>query len=140
MSAALGVCLAVLLTAGTAVPAARQAQRQSRPAAAPVATYKIVKIYPHDRTAFTQGLVYLDGVLYEGTGLNGQSGIRKVRLETGEVLQQQPLDQKYFGEGIAVWKRHAHPAHLAGGDWLRLRPGDVQAASRRSTTPAKAGA
>ena len=67
--------------------------------------YKIVKIYPHDRAAFTQGLVYLDGVFYEGTGLNGQSGIRKVRVENGEVLQQQPLDQKYFGEGIAVWKK-----------------------------------
>jgi len=47
--------------------------------------------------------VYLDGVLYEGTGLNGQSSIRKVRLETGEVLQRAPLDERYFGEGIVVW-------------------------------------
>ena len=44
-------------------------------------------------------------MLYEGTGLNGQSSIRKVRLENGEVLQRAPLDQKYFGEGIAVWKQ-----------------------------------
>lgn len=70
---------------------------------APVATYKIVKTYPHDRQAFTQGLQYVNGVLYEGTGQHGQSGIRKVNLETGEVLQRQPLDAKYFGEGITVW-------------------------------------
>jgi glutaminyl-peptide cyclotransferase len=81
------------------------AQAQKRPASAPVSTYRIVKIYPHDRAAFTQGLVYLDGVLYEGTGQNGQSSIRKVRLENGEVLQQQPLDPKYFGEGIVIWKK-----------------------------------
>ena len=73
-------------------------------AAAPVAGYRVVNVYPHDRRAFTQGLEYVDGVLYEGTGQNGQSGIRKVKLETGEVLQHQPLDAKYFGEGITVWK------------------------------------
>ena len=73
-------------------------------APAPVAGYRVVKVYPHDRQAFTQGLQYVDGFLYEGTGQNGQSGIRKVKLETGEVLQQQPLDAKYFGEGITVWQ------------------------------------
>ena len=72
-------------------------------APAPVAGYRVVKVYPHDRQAFTQGLQYVDGVLYEGTGQHGQSGIRKVKLETGEVLQHQPLDAKYFGEGITVW-------------------------------------
>ena len=72
-------------------------------APAPVAGYRVVKVYPHDRQAFTQGLQYVDGDLYEGTGQNGQSGIRKVKLETGEVLQHQPLDAKYFGEGITVW-------------------------------------
>jgi glutaminyl-peptide cyclotransferase len=72
--------------------------------AAPVAGYRVVKVYPHDRQAFTQGLQYVDGVLYEGTGQNGQSGIRKVKLETGEVLQHQPLAAKYFGEGITVWR------------------------------------
>jgi glutamine cyclotransferase len=71
---------------------------------APVAGFRIVNTYPHDRQAFTQGLQYVDGVLYESTGQNGQSGIRKVKLETGEVLQRQPLDSKYFGEGITVWK------------------------------------
>ena len=76
---------------------------QSKPSKAPVSGYRIVKTYPHDRSAFTQGLQFVDGVLYEGTGQNGQSGIRKVKLETGEILQQQPLDSKYFGEGITVF-------------------------------------
>ena len=73
---------------------------------APVFRYQVVTSYPHDRTAFTQGLVYLDGVLFEGTGLKGQSTIRKVKLETGEVLQQRRIDDQYFGEGIAVWKNN----------------------------------
>lgn len=76
---------------------------QRKSSSAPVAGYRVVKVYPHDRGAFTQGLQYVDGVLYEGTGQHGQSGIRKVKLETGEVLQRQPLDSKYFGEGITVW-------------------------------------
>ena len=79
------------------------AQRRISSSSTPVSRYKVVKTYPHDRQAFTQGLVYLDGVFYEGTGLHGQSGIRKVKLETGEVLQQRALDPKYFGEGIVVW-------------------------------------
>ncbi len=78
---------------------------QGRAGAVPVFTYHIVNIYPHDRTAFTQGLQYVDGVLYEGTGLEGQSTIRKVKLETGQVLQQRRVDSRYFGEGIVVWKK-----------------------------------
>jgi glutaminyl-peptide cyclotransferase len=70
----------------------------------PEYTYEVVHTYPHDPAAFTQGLVYLDGVLYEGTGLEEQSSIRKVKLETGEVLQKRDLDGAYFGEGIVNWK------------------------------------
>lgn len=66
-------------------------------------TYKVVATYPHDRNAFTQGLVIDDGVLYEGTGLNGRSSLRRVDLASGAVLQSVPLDQQYFGEGITVW-------------------------------------
>ena len=66
--------------------------------------YEIVHTYPHDPSAYTQGLFYLNGVLYEGTGLNGRSSIRKVRLETGEVLQKRDLPEQYFGEGIVNWK------------------------------------
>jgi glutamine cyclotransferase len=65
-------------------------------------TYKIVHEYPHDKGAFTQGLLYLNGFLYEGTGQPGQSSIRKVKLETGEVLQKRDVPEPYFGEGIAV--------------------------------------
>ena len=77
-----------------------QAQRRS---VAPVAGYRVVQSYPHDPQAYTQGLIYSDGALFEGTGLNGQSTIRKVRLETGEVLQVHKLEPQYFGEGIALW-------------------------------------
>jgi glutamine cyclotransferase len=70
----------------------------------PVYGYRVVREYPHDPSAFTQGLQYVDGVLYESTGLNGRSSIRKVKLETGEVVQKRDLAKAYFGEGIAVWK------------------------------------
>ena len=69
----------------------------------PVSGYKIVHTYPHDPKAFTQGLEFRDGAFYEGTGLNGQSSIRRVELATGKVLQQAPLSQDYFGEGITTW-------------------------------------
>jgi glutamine cyclotransferase len=70
----------------------------------PVYGYSVVHDYPHDPGAFTEGLFYLNGVLYESTGLEGKSDIRKVQLETGKVLQQRPIDAKYFGEGIIAWK------------------------------------
>jgi glutamine cyclotransferase len=75
----------------------------SQPASIPVYGYEVVHTYPHDRTAFTQGLVYVDGFLYEGTGLNGKSSLRKVKLETGEVVQERRLPDQYFGEGITDW-------------------------------------
>lgn len=64
--------------------------------------YTVINTYPHDPNAFTQGLVYLDGIFYEGTGLYGRSSLRKVALDTGQVLQQHDLDETFFGEGIAV--------------------------------------
>lgn len=66
-------------------------------------TYTVVNAYPHDPGAFTQGLVYADGVLYESTGLYGRSSLRRVALETGEVLQQRDLPAEYFGEGLALF-------------------------------------
>ena len=74
------------------------------PPTLPIFGYQVVHTYPHDAHAFTQGLEYVDGLLYEGTGLNGQSSIRKVKLETGEVLQKRAVSKDYFGEGITVWK------------------------------------
>ena len=70
----------------------------------PIFGYEVVNAYPHDTSAFTQGLVYENGVIYEGTGLNGQSTLRRVDPETGRVLQQTSLTSAFFGEGIAIWK------------------------------------
>ena len=67
-------------------------------------TYLVVARYPHDPEAFTQGLVYVDGTLYEGTGINGRSSLRRVDLLSGSVLQRTALDNAFFGEGIAVWE------------------------------------
>jgi glutamine cyclotransferase len=75
-------------------------------AAVPVYGYDIVHIYPHDPAAFTEGLFYLNGFLYESTGLEQHSSIRKVRLETGEVVQQHDVPSQYFGEGIVNWHNH----------------------------------
>ncbi len=66
-------------------------------------TYQVVNVYPHDPQAFTQGLIYLDNYLYESTGLYGESSLRQVVLETGEVLQQVDLSEAYFGEGLTNW-------------------------------------
>jgi glutamine cyclotransferase len=66
--------------------------------------YDVVRTYPHDRTAYTQGLIYLDGFLYEGTGLNGYSTVRKVKLDTGEVVQKISLPFQHFGEGLTAWR------------------------------------
>ena len=73
-------------------------------ASPPQYTYRVIHIYPHDRNAFTQGLEYHDGFLYEGTGLNGRSSLRKVDLETGKILKQIDIAPEYFGEGITVVK------------------------------------
>lgn len=66
--------------------------------------YRVVNVYPHDRQAYTQGLIYCDGFLYEGTGLHGASSLRRVQLETGRVLELHSLDRQYFGEGITEWE------------------------------------
>lgn len=65
-------------------------------------TWDVVKEYPHDPTAFTEGLEYKDGFLYEGTGQYGSSDIRKVDLATGKVVASTKMDSKYFGEGITL--------------------------------------
>ena len=70
----------------------------------PVCTVRVIQAFPHDRSAFTQGLVFEDGRLYEGTGLNGQSTLRQVELESGDVLQEISLAPEYFGEGITIWQ------------------------------------
>jgi glutamine cyclotransferase len=66
--------------------------------------YEIVREYPHDVNAYTQGLIYLDGLLYESTGITGRSSLRKVRLETGEVIQQVAVNRRDYGEGLTEWR------------------------------------
>ena len=66
-------------------------------------SYRIVHAYPHDRQAYTQGLLYLDGHLYESTGLNGQSSLRMEELETGRILRFHNVPSQYFAEGLAAW-------------------------------------
>jgi glutaminyl-peptide cyclotransferase len=100
MVQALAFVVALLATAAIGVPHTAAVQT-----AAPVVYgYEIVHTYPHDLGAFTQGLIFLDGVLYESTGLNGKSTLRKVKLETGEVLQRRDVDGKYFAEGLTEWQ------------------------------------
>ena len=83
--------------------AAEGANKTAETAAAPVNYgYQIVNIYPHDSAAFTQGLVFIDGKLYEGTGQEGHSSLREVELQSGHVLRKVDVPEPYFGEGIAL--------------------------------------
>jgi glutamine cyclotransferase len=66
-------------------------------------TYNVFNVYPHDSNAFTQGLVFENGILYESTGLYGQSTLRRVELETGKILQSYALPDQFFGEGITIF-------------------------------------
>ena len=75
----------------------------AKPLGSQIQGYEIVHTYPHDPRAFTQGLLYVDGHLYESTGLRGQSSIRMLDLNTGRVLQRYDLPADYFGEGLTDW-------------------------------------
>jgi glutaminyl-peptide cyclotransferase len=72
-------------------------------AAVPIYSFDIIHTYPHDPSAFTEGLFYLNGFLYESTGLEQHSTIRKVRIDTGQVVKQIDIPPEYFGEGIVNW-------------------------------------
>jgi len=73
------------------------------PISIPTDGYQIIHSYPHDSKAFTQGLIYVDGHLYESTGLNGRSSLRMVDLTTGQIRQEHDLPTEYFGEGLTDW-------------------------------------
>jgi glutaminyl-peptide cyclotransferase len=88
--------IAFLLALILGAPASAQAP-------APVQAARVVATYRHDRNAFTEGLLYLDGRLYESTGLNGQSEIREVNLADGKVVRSVRIPARYFGEGIVNW-------------------------------------
>jgi glutamine cyclotransferase len=116
--------LALLLALTTPACGAAQAPVQNAaPAAAapapPVYNYRIVATYPHDPRAFTQGLVFLDGQLYESTGQFGQSTIRRVSIADGRVLQSVALPTAQFGEGIVDWGNQLISITWQGGTGYR---------------------
>ena len=90
----------------SSIAGAAQAQllMPAKPVTPPIYDAHVVKVYPHDRGAFTQGLIFRDGHLYESTGLNGQSSLRKVELATGKVLQRHDVDPQHFAEGLTDWR------------------------------------
>lgn len=115
MVAALGLSLAMevdfsrhsaaSLPVVQSVAGSQDAASQTLPSAsrAPVYSYTVVRTFPHDRQAFTQGLVYEGGFLYESTGLFGSSSLRKVELETGQVLKKIDIESQFFAEGLALF-------------------------------------
>lgn len=98
------LALPAVLILVTMLFAASGSSHSAEAGAIPVFGYQIVNVYPHNSLAFTQGLVYDQGVLYEGTGLYGRSTLCRVDLETGRALQQTHLESTLFGEGVALWK------------------------------------
>jgi glutamine cyclotransferase len=100
--AAAAIAIAVLARTADDPAPAPDTPRRPEPIAA--YGYRIVHTYPHDPDAYTQGLLFRDGFLYESTGLNGHSSLRKVRLETGEVVQRIPIADRYFAEGLTDWR------------------------------------
>lgn len=94
--------IAALWASDRGVPSDAVAGSEPQRRGAPVQSYRVLKTYPHDPSAFTQGLVFVDGVFYESTGLQGESSLRKVEIATGKVLQKRAVDAKYFAEGLAL--------------------------------------
>ena len=84
--------------------AAYNAVNKTQSSPVPVYGYKIINVYPHDKTAFTEGLVYDGKTLYESTGLYDNSTLRQVDLTTGQILKQHRLPDDFFGEGLTLWK------------------------------------
>jgi len=89
-----------LIAAAIVIACAPTTIAQRKPA--PVQSYKVVATFPHDTSSFTQGLVFADGELYESTGLNGESTLRRVEIATGKTLQRIDIPKQYFAEGLAL--------------------------------------
>lgn len=96
MTARALACVGAIVVVAGSAPATQTGK-------APVWRYDVVRAYPHDSHAFTQGLLFRDGFLYESTGRNGASSLRRVALETGTVVQRIAIDRRYFAEGLAAW-------------------------------------
>ena len=96
----------VLRTGAAQAAGEAQAADSYAPSSSPAPRFKarVVKEYPHDPEAFTEGLVFGDGFFYESTGLHGRSSLRQVEPETGRVVKKYDLPSWYFGEGLTLWK------------------------------------
>jgi glutaminyl-peptide cyclotransferase len=101
--------LLIACSGGTNSPAQENhPEDQPRSAGVQYFTYEVINTFPHDPSAYTQGLVFHDDALYESTGLNGQSSIRKVELQTGKVLRKVEVAPQFFGEGLALLNDRAY--------------------------------
>ncbi len=100
-----GPAVAVLAQGATAPqPATRTLPAPAPAPAVPILSASIVARYPHDATAFTEGLLWHDGALYESTGKEGQSDVRRVTLRDGRIVARRRIDPAQFGEGLGLWK------------------------------------
>lgn len=117
-----------LLTAAAALLQTAPQPRPAEPAQLPVVRPEIVRSYPHDTGAFTEGLLFDGGRLYESTGREGQSVIRQVDLATGRTLREAKVPAGLFGEGIVAWKRQLFSVTWHGGRGFRWSLPDLKAA------------
>ena len=120
-----GDCGAVVTSASLSSPSVSQP-------GTPHYRYDIIKRIPHDRTAFTQGLVFYQGKLFESTGLRGESSVRRIDSETGAVEQIGRLPGALFGEGLAIWKHRLLQLTWTSGTGLIHRPDDLSEVGRFS--------
>jgi glutamine cyclotransferase len=120
-----GAIIVLLIAMGTLAQSAQRIGTKHPPEY----TFKVVRQFPHDPKAFTQGLAYRDGYFYEGTGLNGHSSLRQVRMQTGEVVRKVDLAPQFFGEGVTLlgnevfqltWQSHIGFVYLLSDfRWVR---------------------
>ena len=107
MNQKIALCLTVTIALSSTLFSCQKIKQSTKTFAQeeiPTCSYEVVNTYPHDGEAFTQGLIYDRGDLYESTGLNGRSSLRKGDLETGEVLEIEKLADRYFAEGMTLWE------------------------------------
>jgi glutamine cyclotransferase len=102
-SFALSLAFAACNSGGDSKAETQQSNMMTAAPRVPTYTYEVIKAYPHDTRAFTQGLVYHQGLLYESTGINGSSSLRRVELETGKVLKKIDVPAQFFAEGLALF-------------------------------------
>src|SRR3989442_6204506 len=120
IAALVAVSAIVLLLNLTGTPT-REPPAPVIPKPAPLRKFDIVAEYPHDPNALTQGLIYAGGFLYESTGREGQSSIRKVELKTGRVVQRRDMDNRFLGEGLTEWR-----GQLIQLTQRRTKPGPIR--------------